>query len=665
MAINVKDKLITLESLGVAYSAEQDAREEADQALSTRIDNIVAPEGDPSLTEVSDARVSGSTTYNNLKARLDGDKAAIETEISQLSADLADVDLLINKYINLTWEHGGINLNTGETTADGSTTRSRVIEYLDTRNIIKIINKSNATLWLCFYSLSNGTYTFDNAINVDAGQSWNTSTNHARYIRLDFRSSIEDAEKVYLLASSVQHKLDNIDITKAVQRIGAIDDIVPISINDFFNGNISLSGTSVTYGNYAKRTATRQGVTYPLKKGDLIYLTDYINARFYVYWEINGSWYSNNAWVTSGKYTVTATGNYAILLSNKTEVAQSGVADLAKLLAIKRNNLAPYVDNIVKKVKAGIKPKNTPANGYLAETKPLVLFHFTDIHGDVIETDRINDVYQDVVDLCDDVICTGDMCESRFADDASFITDKGFLLCVGNHDALADASGWDWTQMATQAQLYNKFFADITSWGVTYTPNITYYYKDYTNKGIRLIVLSNFVSTEDMEVQKTWLTNILNDAITNDLSVIIAMHYHPNNAVKIDSNFTKIDTSPQSTSTSGGAIPYRVQQFIQGGGKFICYLVGHEHSDYILNSSDYPNQIAICIDASSISQCNIYSELERRYGDQSQDLYNVCIFDTSTKTIKIVRVGCDRDNYLRSRKTISMNYETREVIYQS
>ena len=92
MAINVKDKLITLESLGVAYSAEQDAREEADQALSTRIDNIVAPEGDPSLTEVSDARVSGSTTYNNLKARLDGDKAAIETEISQLSADLDDVN---------------------------------------------------------------------------------------------------------------------------------------------------------------------------------------------------------------------------------------------------------------------------------------------------------------------------------------------------------------------------------------------------------------------------------------------------------------------------------------------------------------------------------------------------------------------------------------------
>jgi hypothetical protein len=98
MAINVKDKLVTLESLGVAYSAEQDAREEADQALSTRIDNIVAPEGDPSLTEVSDARVSGSTTYPTLKARLDADKAAIGTDIDGLKADLG-AELFGGRYV--------------------------------------------------------------------------------------------------------------------------------------------------------------------------------------------------------------------------------------------------------------------------------------------------------------------------------------------------------------------------------------------------------------------------------------------------------------------------------------------------------------------------------------------------------------------------------------
>lgn len=92
MAINVKDKLVTVESLGIAYSTEQGARQEADQALSTRIDNIVAPDGDPSLTEVSDARVSGSTTHNTLKARLDADQAAVGTEIAELKADLEDLE---------------------------------------------------------------------------------------------------------------------------------------------------------------------------------------------------------------------------------------------------------------------------------------------------------------------------------------------------------------------------------------------------------------------------------------------------------------------------------------------------------------------------------------------------------------------------------------------
>ncbi len=119
MAINVKDKLVTVESLGIAYLAEQGARQEADQALSTRIDNIIAPEGDPSLSEVADARVSGSTTYNTLKARLDADKASVGIEIDELKADLdnlggkglteAQIDFLdaIGDHINFSDSTGG------------------------------------------------------------------------------------------------------------------------------------------------------------------------------------------------------------------------------------------------------------------------------------------------------------------------------------------------------------------------------------------------------------------------------------------------------------------------------------------------------------------------------------------------------------------------------
>lgn len=589
-----------------------------------------------------------------------------DVSVVDLKSALGEADSIIYNTVSLTWEHGGINLNTGETTDDSSTTRSRVIDYLDTAKLLSVKNNSSAVLWILYYDYSNSQYVFKSSQNVDPGTEYSFSTNHARYCRFDFRSSLANTADIILYSSNVKSELEDIANAKTRERLSDIDGILNLPLSDFFNGNLQLSGTSLSYGNYSKRTATRQGISYPLEEGDEIYLTDYTDAKFIPYWEIGGLYYVNSQWITTGKFTVTKKANYIILLANVTEKDQDGVFPLASLLVIRKNTLKTYAENLATNIKAALKPINTVLDGYLTQPKPLALFHFSDIHGDATETNRINSVYQPVVDECDDVLCTGDMVASRFANDASFIINKGFLLCIGNHDALADPTGWDWSQMATQQELYNKFFApDIANWGVQYTPGLTYYYKDYTESNIRLIVLNNLLNTADMDVQKEWLTNILNDALTNNLAVVIAMHYHPINATKIDSNFTKIDTNPQSSTTSGGAIPYRVSQFIANGGEFICYLVGHEHSDYILNSSDYPNQITVCIDAASVSQSNAYSELSRDYGDNSQDLYNVCVLDRSTKTIKLIRIGCDMDNYMRSRKYFSIRYNNRQIVAQS
>ena len=50
------------------------------EALSARVNNIIAPSGEASLSEVVDARLSGysGTTYQNLKARIDSDFAALD-----------------------------------------------------------------------------------------------------------------------------------------------------------------------------------------------------------------------------------------------------------------------------------------------------------------------------------------------------------------------------------------------------------------------------------------------------------------------------------------------------------------------------------------------------------------------------------------------------------
>jgi len=98
MAINVKDKLVTVEGVKAAFDIEAEARDNADQALSDRIDNIVAPEGVPSLSEVSDARTNkNGTVYNTLKARLDADASATEAEISKINGSLGNEDWKLYK----------------------------------------------------------------------------------------------------------------------------------------------------------------------------------------------------------------------------------------------------------------------------------------------------------------------------------------------------------------------------------------------------------------------------------------------------------------------------------------------------------------------------------------------------------------------------------------
>lgn len=144
MAINVKDKLVTVESLGIAFSTEKGARQEADQALSTRIDNIVAPDGDHSLTEVSDARVSGSTTYPTLKARLDADKAAIGTDIDEIKADLEAQDGIVNVTKLIPLQSGYYTLSTAVAAVYGYpslVTKGRIITFAT--------SSSNWETWQC------------------------------------------------------------------------------------------------------------------------------------------------------------------------------------------------------------------------------------------------------------------------------------------------------------------------------------------------------------------------------------------------------------------------------------------------------------------------------------------------------------------------------------
>ena len=315
------------------------------------------------------------------------------------------------------------------------------------------------------------------------------------------------------------------------------------------------------------------------------------------------------------------------------------------------------------------RPLNTSANAYLSVAKPVTLLHFSDIHGDVTELKRMVDLRASFSSMIDDAICTGDMVEQRYSNGmswwASVSGSENILMAIGNHDALSDPTGFDWTQLATQAQQYSQYFSPyISNWGATYTANKTYYYKDYSAKKIRLVVLNCMLTGSDDTDQQTWLTSTLASAKTAGLSVVIAVHYMPYNPQKIGCNFSSLDKGVGSDVLSLVYLTI-VQNFIDAGGEFICYIAGHVHYDIFVKSTTYPNQLCICIDALSAYQSNVYSDTQRTNGTKSQDLANLITFDTASKVVKISRVGADQDHYLRSKKFMTFKYLAGDIITEN
>lgn len=343
------------------------------------------------------------------------------------------------------------------------------------------------------------------------------------------------------------------------------------------------------------------------------------------------------------------------------------VSKTGRPTAFTTNEVSHFYDmqkDVQNKVQEGKKPLNITENQYLSQPPVLTFMHLSDYHGDSQELEWIYNDWKDVLLLADDYLCTGDMVSGKFDNPFLFypttenVMARSTLLCIGNHDAINDPTGWDWTQTATQEQLYNKFFAPtIGYWGVTHEGTNTYYYKDYPSHGIRLIVLNDMLQGADLYAQQYWLENT---ALDTSYSVVIAKHYIPGTAIDIPCAFTSLD-SRSSISTKDTGIDDIVQQFINNGGKFICYLCGHTHQDLVVYLTDYPSQIAIVIDAAGRVVCNAWSDVMRYDDQRSRDLFNMIQFDTSNQLIKITRCGCNYDRYMRHKDTLCINYETKQI----
>ena len=288
--------------------------------------------------------------------------------------------------------------------------------------------------------------------------------------------------------------------------------------------------------------------------------------------------------------------------------------------------------------------------------KPLVLLHFADIHNDDVNLQRIVDFSKKYNDCIADVFLNGDIAGGTFneySDNFNKILVNNKILCsIGNHDV------FDGTSMSyTAKQSYDRYFANIKSWGVTEpdsTANKCYYYKDYPNSNIRFIVLD--CMHYDTE-QNNWLKATLADALSSKKSVIAAQHIavaDPTSTevtTPYDTPFNSIDHKDGSISDKGQV--NAIEDFINNGGEFVTWLFGHTHSSFCGRLKTKKQNYIIVGGAKFDVNWN---DTVRNSDDYSRDLFDVMSFDTKSKTISVKRIGANYDRFMRKRNAMCLDY---------
>ena len=300
--------------------------------------------------------------------------------------------------------------------------------------------------------------------------------------------------------------------------------------------------------------------------------------------------------------------------------------------------------------------------------KAVNLLHFSDIHGDGVNLARIVAFKESVPGL--EALFTGDMVNSDWNGGIAFWTGvtgaENIMTVIGNHDTL---SGGNW-YAKNAADCYGRYISPfVANWGVTYQANLCYYYKDWSAKNVRLIVLDymHWDST-----QASWLVSTLASAKSEGYHVVVAGHCTPaasDNGVKdcpfdtLGANRTLWESEAYGKMDSAAAAA--VQDFIDGGGKFVCWLTGHTHADMFRHLSAYPTQLYVAVANAGTNEnvsSNAACQLARSLGERSQDLFNLVSINATRQTLTIVRVGADRDTIGRHIGTVVYDYANKEIL---
>lgn len=318
-----------------------------------------------------------------------------------------------------------------------------------------------------------------------------------------------------------------------------------------------------------------------------------------------------------------------------------------------------------------IKSLKTPAEG--SGHVPLVLLQYSDIHGDHENASRMMKFYSVFSSDIDDVLSCGDNLANDYDNDYSWWrkvtgSDK-VLLSIGNHDSASyvEGVGYSWTAHAGE-DCYEKFIAPSCSqWGVTLNASSTYYYKDYHDSGVRLVVLD--CMSYDAS-QEEWFSHVMTDAEDRSLAVVALSHYPVSAFTPIDCAYSTRQDLEAGTIKEywshkpalGGAVAI-VDKFIDKGGEFVCWLGGHLHKNAVGYLPKHHGQLILLTESASLNpDITRQGDSERKRGTKSQDSFNIIGIDPARHCLNVMKIGAEEDKEGRSRKFLSIDYHSREIL---
>jgi predicted MPP superfamily phosphohydrolase len=247
------------------------------------------------------------------------------------------------------------------------------------------------------------------------------------------------------------------------------------------------------------------------------------------------------------------------------------------------------------------------------------------------------------------------------------------FILLGNHDDGSIRTA-DFGGVMPKAEIINEdefkkyFMTSEKLNGEIRDEDSLYFYKDYSDKKIRLIGLNSVDVSEETdsdgnilyprqnycgyrEEQLTWLVNVALQNVPADYHTMIVTHvhlsetdkdngngtfeYHPNHTalIAIIDAFKDGVRTNLSNSLTGFELNFTADFSAQGPREFVGFFNGHCHKNFLTKAGTF----------------NVYwtdlsmTRSDSDFGTSSEDSFNVISVDTATKTVNILGYGRSSD----------------------